>query len=323
MNITMIGCGVYSMAMAKRLSKVSTNNIKVWSEDPAKVKEYSKSNKIKSIFKDEKFSNNIKLYDKYYDAIRDADIIFIMVASKFMSTVLENMKPYFKADMKIIVGTKGISLEDKKFFSKVIKNTLKTNNIAFISGPSFAIDILNDEILALTVATKKRKIYKDLQKIYKDTNTSLEKTSDVIGVQLAGLLKNIYAIGAGIYEGLGNSNSNRGIYLTKITKEMLHILYMSDCEEMTILSYASLGDTIMTCSNKESRNYSYGITLTSKKKNDAVNYLKNNTVEGHDNLEVMYKMLKKKRIKAPIIYTIYDIVYNNKDAKELEKELLK
>ena len=323
MNIAIIGCGVYSMAMAKRLSKNSTNNIKVWSEDSKKVKDFEKNHKIPSIFKDEVFSKNIKLYDKYYDVLKDANIIFIMVSSKFVTPVLKELKSYYKKDMMIVVGTKGFNLENKEFFSKTIKKELKTDKIGVIAGPSFAIDILNDQMLALTIATKKRKIYNTILDIYKDTRTTFDKTSDTVCVELSSVLKNIYAIGAGILEGNGNSTTNSGIYLTNVMNGILHILYMYNKDEYNLLTYACLGDTIMTCSNKESRNYTYGTKLASKKKNDAKSYLEKTTVEGYENLKVMYEILKKKKIKANILYAIYDIVYNNKDAKALENELVK
>lgn len=323
MNIAIIGCGVYSMAMAKRLSKIKTNNIKVWTEDSKKALEFKDTRKVKSIFKDEVFDNNIEIFDNFEHVLKDCNIIFLMISSAFMKSTLDNIKPFYSKNMKIIIGTKGFDLEDRKFFSNVVRNTLKTNNIAVIAGPSFAIDILNNEILALTVATKKRNIYEELQKIYKDTNTKLERSKDLVGVQLSSVLKNIYAIGSGIFSGLKNSEATGAIYLTKVIKELNEILYMFDCEELTIFTLASFGDTIMTCTDDKSRNFTYGFKLTSKNKNTAKNYLEKNTVEGYENLKGMYKILKKRRINANILYTIHDIVFNEKNPKELENELFK
>ena len=323
MNIAIIGCGVYSMAMAKRLSKNSDNIIKVWTEDPKKVTEYKKTHQIKSIFKDEVYKDNITLSNSYEEVLKDSKIIFLMISANFMRDTLKNIKPFYKANKKIIIGTKGIDLEKKKFFSETIKKVLKTYNVASIAGPSFAIDILNDEILALTVATKRKDIFKLLELIYKDTNTKLERSKDLIGVQLSSTLKNIYAIGAGMYSGFGHSEATNAIYLTRILNETNEILYTFNCDEFTIMSYASLGDTILTCSDEKSRNYTYGKKLTSKRKTDALNYLTKNTVEGYAALKGMYSMVKKKKINAPILYTLYDIIYNNKDMHELEKELLR
>ena len=323
MNIAIIGCGVYSMAMAKRLSKNSDNIIKVWTEDPKKVTEYKKTHQIKSIFKDEVYKNNITVSNSYEEVLKDSKIVFLMISANYMKDTLNNIKPFYKANKKIIIGTKGIDIEKKKFFSETIKKVLKTYNVASIAGPSFAIDILNDEILALTVATKRKDIFKSLELIYRDTDTKLERSKDLIGVQLSSTLKNIYAIGAGMYSGFGHSEATNAIYLTRILNETNEILYTFNCDEFTIMSYATLGDTIMTCSDNKSRNYTYGKKLTSKRKTDALNYLTKNTVEGYAALKGMYSMVKKKKINAPILYTLYDIIYNNKDMHELEKELLK
>ncbi|MBE6160722.1 MAG: hypothetical protein E7158_00675 [Firmicutes bacterium] len=322
MNIAIIGCGVYSMAMAKRLSKVKDNTIKVWTEDEKKVKEFKDTNKVKSIFKDEIFNKNISISNNYKDVLKDADIIFLMTSANFLKSTLKEIKPFYSKKAGIIIGTKGIELETGKFFSKIVKKGLKTNNIGVIAGPSFAIDILNDEILALTVATRKGKLFKKLNNIYRETNTKLERSRDLVGVQLSSVLKNIYAIGSGIYSGMGHSESTTAIYLNKVIKEISEILYMFDCSEFTLLSLATHADMIMTCSDSKSRNYTYG-TKIAKSKKEADKFLKNNTVEGYTVLETIYNLLKKKKIKAPLLYIIHDIVFANMDKKEIEKELLK
>lgn len=323
MNIAIIGTGAYSLSMAKRLSKNKENNIILWTEDSKKVKEFNDTKKIKSIFKDEVFNKNIKMTNDYKEVLENANVIFMMTASSFVKTTLENLKPFYKRNTPIIIGTKGIDVESKKFPSELVKNVLKTKNMAVIAGPSFAIDILEDKILALTVATRKRNIYKLMQNIYKDTYTKLERSYDLIGVQLCSTLKNIYAIGSGILSGLGSPSSSNSVYLTKVMKEVGEILYMYDLSEFTLLSLAGFGDITMTCSDEKSRNHTYGEKLTSKTKSVAANYLKKNTVEGYNVMEVMYNILKKRKIKAPLLYTIYEIVFENKDKRELEKELLK
>lgn len=321
MNIGIIGCGAYSMSMAKRIGKNQNNKIIVWTEDSKKEEEYKNTNKIKSIYKDEEFSKNIVVTSKYENLFTNIDILFIMTSCKFLNETLKNIKKYYNKKIPVIIGTKGIDNETKKYSSKLVEKELKTKNIAVIAGPSFAIDILNDEMLALTVATRKRKIFKKLQEIFSDNRTYLTKTIDIEGVQLCSTLKNVYAIGAGILNGLGNVQSINAIYLTKVINEVHNILYMLDKEEITVLSLAGIGDTIMTCSDNKSRNYTYGIKLTAKTKNTAINYLKNNTIEGYEACKTVYDILKKNKIKANLLITIYDILYNEKDPKELEKEL--
>ena len=320
MNISIIGCGVYSMAMAKRLAK--KNKITVWTEDPKKVEEFRKTRTLKKIFKDEKFSNNISLTNNFEEAVLGSKVVFIMTSSNYLQSTLIELKPFIKRNTMIIIGTKGFDINTKKLPHEMVKKILKTKKYALIAGPSFAIDILNDELLALTVATRKNKIYKTLKKVYEDSNTKLEKTLDVNGVAISSVLKNVYAIGAGIYSGLGHSEATNAIYLTKVINEIYEIIFYFDAEEYTLLSLATLGDTIMTCTDSKSRNYTFG-TKVAKNKTTAKTYLKSNTVEGYESLEIIYNMIHKKHIKTPILNTLYEIIYQNKDKKELEKELLK
>ena len=137
--------------------------------------EFEKTNKIKGIYKDEVFSKNITVTDSYEKALETTGIIFLMTSSKFIKNTLEDMAKFYNKKIPVIIGTKGIDNENKKYNSILVNKILKTKNIAVIAGPSFAIDILNDAILALTVATRKRKIFKKMQNIFKDTRTVLKR----------------------------------------------------------------------------------------------------------------------------------------------------
>lgn len=322
MNITIIGCGAYSLAIAKRMAKNKNNKITIWTESKENALEYEKTNKIKNIYKDEIFSKNIVVTDSYEKALENTGIIFLMTSSKFVKSTLENIKEFYNKKIPVVIGTKGIDNESKKYNSILVNKILKTKNIAVIAGPSFAIDILNDAILALTVATRKRKIFIKINNVFNNTRTVLKRSYDLAGVQLSSTLKNVYAIGSGILNGLGNPESTNSIYLTKVINEMYNIIYMLEDQEITILSYAGIGDTIMTCNDTKSRNYTYGMKLTSKTKTAAKNYLSKNTVEGYEACKTMYEIIKKNRVKAKLLITIYEILYENKDCKELEKELL-
>lgn len=313
MNIAVIGCGVYSLSVSKRLSKNPNNNIKIWSENKDIVKSYKKTNKVESIYKSEKFNNNIVITNDYNECLKDADIIFLMTSMKYLKDTVIDIKTYYKKNIPIIIGTKGIDTKSLKFASNIVKTTLKTNNIAVIAGPSFAIDILNDEIFALTVASKKRKIYKLLTTLLnKDNNCVLEYTRDLLSIQLSSTLKNIYAIGSGILSGLKLPESNTSIYLTKVLKEIEEILYMLNDDYYSMFKFGFIGDTIMTCTDNKSRNYTYGTKLCSKSKKTALNYLEKTTVEGVQSIDAVIDLLKKRHIKCPIINCINNIINGDK-----------
>lgn len=317
MKIAIIGTGLYSLSMAKRLAKNEKNNIVMWTEDNKKEEEFKKTNKIKSIFKDEVFNKNITVTTNLEECVKDAKVIYLMTSTKFLNNTLINLKSLYKKNQLIVIGSKGIDTNSSKFPSQLVKKVLKTTNLSVIAGPSFAVDIVADLPLALTLATKKKSIFNKVKSLYIEDNVTLEFSKDVIGLQLCSTLKNIYAIGCGIISGLGYPSSNNAIYLTKVIRELHEILYCYNSEMFSTFNYGAVGDLLMTCSEEKSRNFTYGVKLTAKTKAAATNYLKKNTVEGLNVLECMYNVLKKKRIKAPIITNIYDIIYNKKDKDTL------
>ncbi len=316
-KITIIGTGAYSLAMAKRLSNNSNNSIILWTEDEKKVKEFNDTKIIKSIFKTEKFNENIAITNSFEEALKDTNYIYLMTTSKFIQSTLESMKPFYKKRIPIIIGTKGIDVTSKKYPSQLTKKILKTNNIAVIAGPSFAIDILNNEPLALTVASNKKTIYKKVSNLYTDKLLKFEYSRDMISVQVCSTLKNIYAIGSGIVSKLGYPEATSSIYMTKVLKETYEILYYLDKDPLSFFTLAGLGDTLMTCLDSKSRNYTYGTKIMSKTKNAASNYLNKTTVEGYNTLETMYNLFKKKHIKTPVLNQIYSIVFEDGNKKDL------
>ena len=126
MNITIIGCGAYSLAMAKRMAKNENNKITIWTESKENALEFEKTNKIKGIYKDEVFSKNITVTDSYEKALEATGIIFLMTSSKFIKNTLEDMVKFYNKKIPVIIGTKGIDNENKKYNSILANKILKT-----------------------------------------------------------------------------------------------------------------------------------------------------------------------------------------------------
>ena len=190
---------------------------------------------------------------------------------------------------------------------------------ACISGPTFARDIDALEPIGFTLATKNKEDFDMIKKVYK--NVKLEYSNDTTGVELCGVLKNAYAIGSGIIEGFKYGDSTRALYITSVISEMKTILKGLGGHENTVYSLAGLGDTLMCCTSPSSRNYSLGF-LKCTNPDTVDEYLKNTTVEGYGNIKVLHELLHKKNINAPILNTIYDIIINNANPKNIIKGIV-
>ncbi len=322
MNIAIIGTGVYALAMTRALSLNKKNKITLWSESTESLNRLEKNRKKLPELGDFSIDDKIKITTSYEEALKNADVVFIMCAARFVSDVSKNIMPYINKKMHFIIGSKGIEQESCKFVHEVFLNFINTKKVAVISGPSFAIDIANLEPIGLSCASRSRDTLKVLDKVYKGTNIKLRSTNDLIGIELCGSIKNVIAVAAGILEGLGYSESTRSFLITESLHDIKELISGLGGNKKTILSFAGVGDLLLTATSTKSRNYSFGVILGKGNKNDADKFLENNTVEGYYTLKSIYTLLRRKKIKMPVIDLIYNIVMKDSDPKSLAKFLI-
>lgn len=323
MKITVIGAGSYGIALANNLAKNKNNNIVMWTENDELYEEFNKNHKVSKLFPNNEIFKNIKMTRSYEEALENTSLIFFVTSAKYISSVCDNVKHYYKKQ-PICIASKGIDNNTLSTLSEVVKERLKTKNICVISGPTFAIDLINNEPCALAIAGMNKKSIKIVKNNLENDSLKLRISSDILGIQLCGSIKNIIAIAAGILKGLGYSESTQAFLINESLHDIKYIIKYLGGKGKTILSFAGVGDLLLTCSSVKSRNYSFGYVIGStKSKKEIEKYLKENTVEGYYTLDSVYKMLKKKRINIPLITLIYDIVVNNKNPEELAKFLIR
>lgn len=317
MNISVIGIGKYGLAITYLLSKNPNNNIKVWSHSPEKVEEYNNTQKLKSIY-DVSLKKQIIVSNNLEEVLENTDIIYVVVSSKYFLNIIKNINIYYKKNTPICIATKGIEESKLELLSETTKKIINTKTIGIISGPSFAIDIINDQPIALTHGTRNFKTKNLVLKSLTSQHCKIRTTKDVEGVQLAGAIKNVVAIGSGIINGLGYSESTQAFYITESMHDIKNAMRYINGKKKTILSYAGVGDLLLTCTCYKSRNFSFGnVVGNAKNKKEIADFLKENTVEGYTTLKSMIKLINKKNMDFPIINILYEIIYQNKNPKIL------
>lgn len=303
MNVTVIGSGVYGNAIARILVE-SKNVVKMWTEQEDVTNVPHPEGSL--------ITNNFE------EAIKDASICFILTGSKFVKSVLEGLKPFIGIDVLLVLGSKGI-LDDGILMSDIAKEVLPNNPISVISGPTFAKDIANLDPVGFTIATDELVNFERIKDVLK--NVFLEYSNAIEATELASTLKNAYAIGSGILEGLGFHNSTKCLYITKTLYEMIDIFKSLNLEDSSALSLAGVGDLVLTCSSTDSRNYTFG-TILAKNQTEANEYLSKTTVEGYDNLITFINLFSKRNVSAPIIECLNGIIIKGENPNNLVKLLL-
>lgn len=315
MKVAILGCGAYGLALASILIKNKVD-VTMWSykeEEKDKLIKTRKSDKLKNY----KISECINFSNNMNEVVSGKDLVVIAVPTfSFESTVIK-LKECIDKRQPVLIATKGIQQDTCLFLHDVFKKHCK-NKIAVISGPSFAVDIIREVPIGLSLATKHNSVELLVRECFENELTKFRRTNDIIGVEVCGSIKNVMAIASGMLEGMNATPSTKALFLTESMNDIKELLFALGGKKKTILSFAGFGDILMTSTSSSSRNFSFGCLIGEGKSKQVIdNYLKETTVEGMYTLQSIHKLVKKKNVKMPIINLIYDIINGKKDKEEI------
>lgn len=315
MKIGILGAGAYGMAMASVFDN-NGHKIKIWSNSEEEVNlllTNHKSNKIDYIIPDDfVITTDMKL------VVMDADIIVIAVPSEFVRNVCMELNKYFKEEQIICIASKGIENNSCLFMDDVVRQCIKTDNIAVISGGTFAEDMVKEVPVGLTLATKSKLAGDIILKAMENDYVKIQITDDIIGTEICGSIKNVFAIAAGMLEGMKYPESTKSLFMTEVIKDIKFLIKSLGGKEETILSFAGIGDILLTCSSSKSRNYTLGKMIGEERERQEIKkYIDSSTIEGLYTLNSIKKLLNDKEIEMPIIDLISDIIMGKKNLIEL------
>ena len=296
MRTLVIGAGAYGLALSYSLK----GEVFVYSSISDEIDLLNKTRR--SDLFDVSFGDNIHFVNSIDFSY---DLIIVALPSVVIKSEFDKLD---LIDVPVIIASKGIC--DGKFIYDILKDFF--SSIYVLSGPSFASDMINGESIVLTLAgPSELDIFKD--------NIKLEYTNDIFGVELCGILKNVFAISCGILNGMEVSDSTKAAFLNLVINETMNILFYLECDPSTIFLACGMGDIILTCTSSNSRNYSFGYMIGQGCSSNEINeYLKVNTVEGVNTLNFLKDM-----IQNDLADLIYNIIYNGVDCSKLLEYIVK
>lgn len=321
MKVTILGAGAYGLALALTFYR-NNNDVTVWtkieSERDNLIKTRQNNKALPNVIIPEKITITTDI-----SCCNKSDIVIIAIPINYLRSTCIELKNYINNNTIICIATKGIENKTNALCHEILSDITKIENIVILSGPTFAIDLANDEFCGLTLATNNFNNYIAIKNLLDNNKIKLEYTNDIIGTELCGSLKNIMAIISGLINGMMLSETTKALFYTQATKELKKLLKELNGDINTTYLLCGIGDLLLTCTSSKSRNYTLGNMLATSNKNEIMTYIENNTVEGYTTLISIYQIIKSKNITSPLIETLYEIIFENTNAEKILTALIK
>jgi glycerol-3-phosphate dehydrogenase (NAD(P)+) len=318
MNISIIGAGAWGTAVA--LSSFRAGHaITLITKSEADASEINTNHENLTFFPGITIPEKITATHRY-DSTRTCDVLFLICPSAAIDDVCQHIKAEnFPASIPIISFCKGLPSSTWELPSMYVKRHFPNNIFGVLSGPSYAREVALDLQTQLVLASENN-CCKNLNVTF--SNMSIVYDTDIVGVELGGCLKNIYAIGAGICDGLKLGDNAKCAYITSCLREMVHLGTSLGAQKQTFLGPSGLGDLLLTCSGSWSRNRTFGETITQNHNPQEFISQSVAAVEGYRSTKTFYNIFKEKAIDAPIINALYRILYDSIISVEEMQRLL-
>lgn len=319
-TIAIIGSGSWGMALGIHLANIG-NNVKIWSFLQEEADIINIERKCKFLPNVDKIPNNITATTNFEECISKSDYIFHVTPSKFTRNIVKEYKK-FVDNQPIILCSKGFESDTLSTLDEIFKEELPNNELVVFSGPSHAEEVSNKIPTAMVLAGENNKLLFDLQDLMMNEYMRIYLSNDLKGVELGGALKNIIAFCAGMLVGMNLGDNSFAALITRGLKEISRLGVALGGKYKTFYGLSGLGDLIVTCASKYSRNRKAGILIGQGKTIEETRTEVGMTIESIDNIEVAYELKNKYKIDMPIVTTVYDVLYNNLKPNMAVKELM-
>lgn len=320
MKVAILGTGAFGIAMALMANLNKNNKVVMWTKFEEECNLIVKHRENSKFLPGVKIPKKIKITTSMKDCVSKSDIIMVMVPASYVDDISKELKEYYE-NQYICIGSKGIEQDTCMFVVDIFRKNIKTNKISVLAGPSFAIDLASYVPIGLTIASYNKKTSKVIKEALENNYLQIRPCKDVLGVEICGSIKNVIAIAAGILDGMGMPESTQAMLITEAMHDIKELIDVLGGNKKTILSFAGIGDLLLTCTSKKSRNFNFG-RLIGSKSNKIDDYIANTTIEGLYTLKSIYKLIKNKKVKMPIVDIMYRIIILKEDITLLTKYLI-
>ena len=320
LKVVVLGGGSFGTVLAN-LAASNGYKVSLWVRDSEHALRINSEGANKPYHPELKLSENILASECLKDVMQDASIIFVATPSIIFDQIITRISKFIDNEAYVISCTKGIIDNPFRTLSQIISSEIK-NSIGVLSGPNLAREIADNKVAGTVIASPNNKLKNTVKLVLSSENFKIYSSNDMHGVELAGALKNIYAVICGMAESLNVGENAIGLILTRSMAEMTRFAVVKGANPVTFLGLSGMGDLVATCMSSLSRNYQLGFNLGKGMNLSEAKSAVGQVAEGIRTLEVIRNESKKLNIKMPLVESMYNIIYKDASPDTLVKDLI-
>lgn len=320
-KISVLGSGSWGMALALLLYN-NGHEVLLWSARPEDARKLREKRENPDRLSGVRLPDEIEILTDLERALKDVDVTVLAVASPYIRSTAHKMAPFVCGNQKIVNVAKGIEEKTLKTLSEVIEEEIPQGNVAVLSGPSHAEEVGRGLPTTCVVSAHTQETAEYLQSIFMSPVFRVYTTPDILGVELGGALKNVIALAAGTADGLGYGDNTKAALITRGITEIGRLGKKMGAQMETFYGLSGIGDLIVTCASKHSRNRKAGYLIgqghTMEEAMDEVQMV----VEGVYSARAARELAEKYEVEMPIITEVNRVLFEGKSAAEAVMDLM-
>ncbi|MDD3106758.1 MAG: NAD(P)-dependent glycerol-3-phosphate dehydrogenase [Bacilli bacterium] len=324
-KIVIIGAGSWGSGLARIIGD-NGYEVKMYDVDQGQVDEINLFHTNRAKLPVGSLSETVTATTNLQEAILFGDIVVLVVPTAVIRQVLKEINDVIVSPKLFVNASKGLEPSTFKRVSEIVEEEISLKMITgfvALTGPSHAEEVINQMLTLVTASSKNMEHAILIQNIFSNqTYFRVYTIDDLIGAELCSSLKNVIALASGIITGLGYGDNTKAALITRGLVEMRRIAVALGAQEKTVFGLAGLGDLVVTCMSEHSRNYQAGYKIGSGKNLEQTLSEMTMVVEGARTAIAAYQIITKYQIYAPIIETVYEIIYLKHDPRECVLRLM-
>lgn len=322
MKVTVIGDGAWGTALALNMI-ANGHQVQIWGAFPDYLNEIRQKQENYKFLPGVKLPDSLGLCADMESACTGQDVLLLATPTQFLRGVLKKMSPFFNNSIPVINVAKGIEINSWKRISEIVSDELGSVDFIDLSGPSHAEEVSRKVPTAVVAAAENLSSAQMVQQLMMNENFRVYTSSDVVGVELGGALKNVMAIAAGIIDGMALGDNPKAAMMTRGIFEMGRLGEALGGQRSTFAGLSGIGDLIVTCCSGHSRNRHVGEELGRGKSMDEIQQAMGMVVaEGVPTAKGARALAQKLDVQTPIIDEIYRIIYEKRSVKDAISSLM-